>query len=257
MINRDDLIVSVNQILGTDLLLKAAQIDEMANGVQILGGEKVTKVALGVSCNQEFLDAAIEWGAEVCIFHHGLDTRSEKFRFPVYTQNRLRTIFQNNLTIVGYHYTIDAHSVIGNNAQIIKLLGADITDTLFQEWGFTADFKKPVSVGELEKRCKNLFGQLNIFKAKDTHIKTIGVVSGAGKPYQTDIEEMVAKGVQVYISGEGSESTPHKLIESGISYFLGGHHNTETFGVKALSDVINDYYDGQIEAKFIDIPNIL
>ena len=50
-------------------------------------------------------------------------------------------------------------------------------------------------------------------------IKTIGVVSGAGKPYAAEQAEMEEKGVELYISGETSESIPNKMKEAGINYF--------------------------------------
>jgi len=52
-----------NKTLGLEILDKANQIDQLANGVQLWGSEQVTKVALGVSCNGEFLNRAYRWGA--------------------------------------------------------------------------------------------------------------------------------------------------------------------------------------------------
>jgi len=257
MISRDDLIDFIHRTLGQDLLNQAAVKDDLANGPQVLGTDQVTKVALGVSCNQEFLDKAVAWGAQVCIFHHGLDIRFEKFRFPLYTQNRLRAIFQNDLTILGYHYALDAHPTIGNNAQIIQTLGAKITGSLYQDWGFIAEFDQPLTITQLENKCRKLFGQTINFAGKHQHVRIIGVVSGAAKPYQLEIEELLENNVQIYISGESSESTPHKLTELGIGYILGGHYATETFGVKTLGDEIKKHFQHKLKVKFIDIPNLL
>ncbi|KKR92118.1 MAG: hypothetical protein UU41_C0029G0001, partial [Candidatus Roizmanbacteria bacterium GW2011_GWA1_41_13] len=55
MAKRDELINFINKIIGLDLLEKAKAKDDMANGVQILGGSNVEVVTLGVSLNEEFL----------------------------------------------------------------------------------------------------------------------------------------------------------------------------------------------------------
>ena len=216
----------------------------------------MTKVAVGVSCNHQFLQQAVNWGAQLCIFHHGLDDRTDHGHYPLYTQKRLRLIFKHDLSILGYHYALDAHPRLGNNAQIITKLGGKITDTLYEDWGFVAKLSKPVTLDELSQSCQQLFAKdIHLFGSTSTEIDTIGVVSGAAKPYASHIKELQAKGVQAYISGETSESTPHRLIESNIPYLVCGHYATETFGVKALAQVIDNQFDQQLEVQFIDIPN--
>ena len=115
MIKRDELIKFVDQTIGAELMQKALQKDEVANGLQFLGNEAVKKVALGVSANEEFLLAAIKAGAQFCIFHHGLDTRVWKSRYPLFSQKRLKVIVENKLTIMGLHYIFGQPS--GNRQQ--------------------------------------------------------------------------------------------------------------------------------------------
>jgi len=123
MIKRDELIKFIYQTIGEELIQKALVKDEIANGVQFLGQENVSKVALGTSLNEEFLLAAVKAGAEFCIFHHGFDVRTWKSRYPVFAQKRLKVIIENKLTIIGWHYALDSHPEIGNNATIIRFWG--------------------------------------------------------------------------------------------------------------------------------------
>ena len=258
MVKRDELIKFIYQTIGKDLLAKAFKIDEVANGVQILGKEEVNKVALGVSLNEEFLKEAVRRGADFCIFHHGLDPRTVKSRFPLSFQKRLRTIFQNNLTVAGFHYSLDAHPLIGNNATIIKKLGAKIVDSLYEEWGFAARFPAVQDVRKLRDKCQELFNHnVLAFFAGPQKVKTIGVVSGAGVPHAQYLPEMENKGVELFISGETHESCPHKMKESGINYFVCGHYNTEVFGVQELGKKIKSRFGNKVKVEFIDIPNII
>ena len=92
MVNRQQLISFIYSTIGEELLTKALQKDELANGVQILGDENVKKVTLGTSLNEDFLNEAVKAGSNFCIFHHGFDPRTYKSRYPTYSQKRLRLI---------------------------------------------------------------------------------------------------------------------------------------------------------------------
>ncbi|MGD8744088.1 MAG: Nif3-like dinuclear metal center hexameric protein, partial [Candidatus Woesebacteria bacterium] len=223
---------------------------------QILGGERVEKVALGVSLNSEFLEKAADWGSNFCIFHHGFDPRTHKSRFPSFSQKRLKIIFVNNMTIAGFHFALDAHPAIGNNAIIIKKLGAKLDKPFFDDWGYTASFSKKRDVHDLAHKCKDLFDH-EIFAVANgpKKVKKIAVVSGAGRPTAAHIAEMESRGVELYISGETSESIPHKMKEAKINYFLCGHYATEVFGIKALGERIESEFKEKIKVKFIDVEN--
>lgn len=258
MIKRDELTQFIYHTLGEDFLAKAHAKDEVANGIQIQGQADVNKLALGVSCNQAFLKEAISRQANYCLFHHSLDFGLDKWLIPTYLQGQLRLIFQNNLTIAGFHYALDAHSSLGNNAQIIKLLGAKIAGPLYEEWGYIGKFDKPVALKQLKTQCQQLFNHpILSYETGPQTIKTIGVVSGAGKPHAKHIAEIQAQKIDLYISGETAEYIPARLVESNINYFVCGHYATETFGVKALGEVIGKHFGKALEVDFIDIPTTL
>jgi dinuclear metal center YbgI/SA1388 family protein len=259
MINRDTLTQFIlSQVMGDQLMNKALIADDRANGVQFLGSEDVHKVALGVSCNEAFLHEAAAWGANYCIFHHGLDTNVYKSRYPLASQKRLKLVVEHNLTIAGFHYALDAHSEIGNNARILHMLGAKPQQPLFDEWGWVGTFDSPKSLEQLREQCKQLFGdEMMTFESGEEAVTTIGVVSGAAQPSSRHIAEMEDKGVQLFISGESTEWAPHLMLESNIHYFVCGHYATEVFGIKALGEKIIENYGNQVAVTFIDIPNPL
>lgn len=256
MIKRDELIKFVDQTIGEELIQKALIKDEIANGVQFLGQENVSKAALGTSLNEDFLLAAVKAKAQFCICHHGFDVRTWKSRFPIFAQKRLKVIVENKLTVMGWHYALDSHPEIGNNATIIRLLGAKIKEPLWDEFGYTAEFEQLQNVEELKIKCEKLFKhQIFSILAGLKKVKTIGVVSGAAKPEAGEIAEMEAKGVELFISGETSEWIVHQMKESGINYFCGGHYSTEGFGVQELGKKIKEKFKNNLEVEFIDIPN--
>jgi len=157
---------------------------------------------------------------------------------------------------MGFHYILDAHPEIGNNATIIKKLGAKKEEPLFEDFGYTATFTVPQDVKLLSKKCSDFMEHdvLAIYSGPKS-VKTIGVCSGAAKPYAQHVAEMEEKGVQLFIAGETSESIPNRMKESGINYFVCGHYATEVFGVQELGKVIKSRFKDKLEVEFIDIPN--
>lgn len=256
MISRRELTSVIRKIVGEELLAKAELKDELANGVQFAGSDKVDKVVLGVSLNEDFLKEAVRVKAQACIFHHGFDPRTYKSRYSRSAQTRLRLISKHDLTVMGFHYSLDAHPEIGNNSVIIRELGATRGEPLFDEWGFVARFRTLQSVKELSKKCAKLF-EHDIFAVYSgpEKITTIGVVSGAAKPTPAELTEMEKKGVELFITGEPSESIPHKMKESEINYFAGGHYATEVFGVQELGRKLKEHFKNKLDVEFIDIPN--
>lgn len=256
MIHRDQIIKFIYSTISEDLLAKSLLKDELANGVQFLGGEQVNKVTLGTSLNQDFLNEAIAAKSNFCIFHHGFDVRTFQSRYLQFSQKRLNLIIKNNLTIAAFHYCLDAHPKIGNNAVIAQKLGATLGEPLFEDWGFVAHFDQPQDIQALSKRCAALF-EHDVFAVYSgpTKISTIGIVSGAGKPSAENLTEMAAAGIQLFITGEASESIPHKMKESGINYFACGHYATEVFGVQELGRVIKAKFKDTLAVEFLDIPN--
>ena len=262
MVKRDELIKTINKIIGSDLLAKANKVDQNANGVQVHGVDGVNKIALGVSTSMDFFEEAVDSGAEFCITHHGLHL-SEKYMYNSLLnksqQSILKYVFANNLTVSGYHYSLDAHHEIGNNATIIKLLGAKFTnEPYFEEWGWVGEFDREVEAEELASICAKVF-EHDIFAVYGgpAKIRRIGVCSGGAKPVDADIHEIAAKNIDLHLAGEIAEGGPAIARECGFNYFAAGHYATEVFGVQELGKKIKSHYKDMLEVEFIDIPNPL
>lgn len=254
MIKRDELIDFINKTL-------AVEIDKdpwLFNGLQVIGKNEVKKVALGVSPNMELFQKAADWGADMIVLHHGLLGPKIKTPITKVLRNRLKVLFDNEMTLLTYHLFLDNHPVLGNNAQIIKLLGAKkgkkfgYMEKLY--WGYEGEFAKAITIEELIKKAKKLFGsEVRVFKYGPKMIKKFAVVSGGG-PYL--LNEAVDKNLDAFLTGEPREPTEAWTKEAGIHFFYLGHYNSEKFGIKALEKVLKKKFP-QLEVKFIEVPNPL
>ena len=250
-----------NQVFGKELVAQAQALDPNANGIQILGKNKVNKIAVGVSCHAEFLQKAIDWGADVCIFHHGMGL-SEKHgiynsRLSPSLQSQLQLVFKNNLTIAAYHYCLDVDPNIGNNVLIAQHLGLRLTgEKYFDDWGIIAKSDPVKDVDELAKACSQLFKHdVFMIRAKN-EITRIGICSGGAIPHVKENFEIVEKNIDLHLTGVATESGVATAKENDYSYFACGHYATETLGIKALGEKINTKFEN-IDVRFIEVWNEL
>jgi len=262
MVKRDELIKFIHQTIGEDLLEKAQTIDKSANGVQIFGQDNVNKLVLGVSASLDFFKEAVKAKADFCILHHGLGLTEKHIynsRPNMALQKRLKIIFDNDLTVAGFHFSLDSHYKIGNNALIIAKLGARQLDlNYFDKWGWVAEFDKSQDVKKLAEKCSNIFSNdiFAVYGGKQK-VTRIGVVSGGGKPYGSWAMELAEKKIDLHITGDIGESGPALAKDMGFNYFACGHYATEVFAVQELGKIIKSHYKNKLEVEFIDISNTL
>jgi len=89
-----------------------------------------------------------------------------------------------------------------------------------------------------------------IFDYGPDMIKKVGIASGGA---QKDINQAVAAGLDLFLTGEVSEHNLWYAQEEAIHFVSAGHYATEKFGVLALGELLQKKFG--IVVEFIDIPN--
>lgn len=254
MVAREELIKYIDECFGSEFRAKAKRKDGYVNGVQIKGAANVKRVALGVSVSLEFLKKCRKFGADFVIVHHGIGLEGLDHYINPVLKERFRELIEGDMSLLAFHYMLDAHPEFGNNAQILKKAGAEIVSPFWDEWGFVGDFPKAVPLESVIKKLSGVFGSKPaVFRHGPKTIKRIGVVSGGGAPKISDMGEFIESGIGLYVTGEAKESIPAIAKEIGINYAAFGHYNTEKFGVMALGELIKEKYL-EIEVRFVDVP---
>ncbi|WGS64277.1 Nif3-like dinuclear metal center hexameric protein [Marinitoga aeolica] len=217
------------------------------NGIQIEGKHEVKKVAIGVSFNKKFLDEALKNNVDMLFVHHGIFGK-DFFKIRGYFKKRIENLIKNDITLMGYHLPLDAHNEYGNNAQIAKKLNLKITEPF--DVGYIGEYIDPKPFDEFKNILYDVFQRkdLLIYKNND-YVKKVAIISG-GASYA--LESLEGK-VDTFITGEIKEHIRNISEEMGITYINAGHYVTETFGVKAISKLLEKNFD--LETIFIDIYN--
>lgn len=238
-----------------EYLQAAAFKDYCPNGLQVDGDKPISRLVTGVTASQALIDRAIENEAQAILVHHGYFWKGEPAPLVGIKGKRIRTLMQHGVSLLAYHLPLDAHPVVGNNAQLATLLDIELTGGLYPNEAYPIGnlgwLKDPVTPEDFANRIAEALHRepLHIASGRKT-IQKIALCTGAA---QDMIEQAVIMQCDAFISGEVSERTTHLAKEWQIDYFACGHHATERGGVLALGKVIEQTFG--IEVVFIDVDN--
>ncbi len=228
--------------------------DSSWNGPQFEGRGSVEKAAFAVDAGVEAFNMAVEENADLLIVHHGHFWDFHNPSITGWAKERIKILFENDISLYVSHNPLDRHKEIGHNAEILKLLGAKITEEFFhyhgKNIGWIGERRKGISLKEAEEKLnRELNTVCRVLPFGRERIKTIAVCSGGGS--YSGFYSALDAGVDLYITGDAVEIY-HTAKDAGINVIFAGHHATETLGLKALSRVLQNRFD--IEAVFIDLP---
>jgi dinuclear metal center YbgI/SA1388 family protein len=209
-----------------------------------------------VSAQRELIDRAIELGAQLLLVHHGLFWDFKPTGLTPVLAERLRPLFVHGVGLAAYHLPLDAHPVVGNNAILCNELGCESHEAFGDFRGTPVGRAGTlpgdgVEAGELFARVREVTGREPIVQGDGpARIRRIGIVSGSAADA---LDEAVAAGLDAFLTGEPREHVMADAREAGIHFIAAGHYATETFGVRALGELLAERFG--VEHEFVDIPN--
>ena len=237
----------------TQQLLQVARFkDYCPNGLQVEGRAEVNKIVTGVTASMALLEAAQQAGADLILVHHGYFWRGEPAELVGIKRKRIKFLLQHDINLMAYHLPLDAHAEFGNNVQLGKLLGFEPqnyagADNLIAYAELVTELPLAAMTALLEQRLGR--SVLTIGDVAQV-VKKVAWCTGAAQGY---MDQAIAQGADLYISGEISEQTVHQSRETGVAYISAGHHATERYGVQALGQHLAERFN--LEHEFIDVHN--
>jgi dinuclear metal center YbgI/SA1388 family protein len=247
-------------IAALDELLEPRRFaDYCPNGLQVPGASAVARVATGVSASVELFERAIAAGAQLILVHHGLFWKPAHPAFSAIDdamKRRLKLLFDADVGLAAYHLPLDAHPRVGNNALIASGLGAAAHEPFAQHAGepigTMARFPgEGLAAQELTRRVADLTQREPlVFDAGPERVRRLAIVSGAGASY---LDEAIVGGADAFLTGEPAERVMAQARENGVHFLAAGHYATETLGVRALGELLEERFG--VQHAFIDVPN--
>ncbi|WP_136716081.1 Nif3-like dinuclear metal center hexameric protein [Halorientalis salina] len=238
-----DLCTRLDEELRTDAY---ADIDASPNGLQVGPADtEIEHVAFAVDASRATAEAAVDAGADLLVTHHGYVFGSvERVTGRLY--DRLEPHYDYDMPLYVSHLPLDGHQELGNAAGLADLL--DLTDRApFGEMGpehvgqrgrATDPFETDELVALLDDELDTGDRSVQLFDFGPDVVEDIAIVTGSGVDW---LDEAVAEGVDLLLTGEGKQQAYHEAREAGINVVLAGHYATETFGVEALAELIETW----------------
>lgn len=258
MITLSELKTFLDNYLYFDKKMDIGKVDPiMTNGLMVRGKEEIKKIGFGVSASLSFFQKAKQLGCDALIVHHSFNYPPVNCYDGIF-QNRISFLLKHNISLFGYHFLLDAHPEIGNNAQILKAIGAKPVKEYLHRgdpWGWIGEFRKGEELSVIEKKLKSyLSPRALIYRFGPEKIRRVVAVSGCGAPYSGEMQYLLAEGIDLFITGEVHEWNRENFREAKISFIAGGHYATEVFGVKALMEKTKDNFP-DVAVEWLDLNN--
>ncbi len=239
----------------TDSYLDSSSVkDASLNGLQFEGSPDVKKIAFGVSASLACIERAAACGAQMLITHHGL-LWGEARPFCGPLKRKLAALVAADMSLCAWHLPLDRHPACGNNAMLLKMLGAKGLRPFGSYKGVTIGFSgrlpRPLEIGEIAAALAlKLDAEPLCFRFGAKKIRTVGAVSGGASSM---FDQAAEAGLDLFITGEAGEPAQEYARETRSNFIAAGHYNTEKPGVQALAAVLERKFG--VKTEFIDIPN--
>ncbi|GIV68717.1 MAG: GTP cyclohydrolase 1 type 2 [Caldilinea sp.] len=222
-------------------------------GLQIEGRGEVRKIVGTVDAQMPCVEAALSRGADLLLVHHGVFWGAAQ-RLVGNFATLVRAYLVAGLNLYAAHLALDAHPVVGNNAELARRLGLTV-EGMFAPVngapiGVIAVAPDGVKFDYLVDRFEQNVGPVRLVQAYGPRIShKIGILSGAGA---REIPAAAALGCDTFLTGETSHAEYYAAQNAGINVIYGGHYTTETVGVQALGQHLQEKFD--LEFEFVDLP---
>lgn len=247
MVSREELVVFLDDYLNIN------SIDDYSyNGLQFTGNNKIKRVVFAVDAGVEVFNKAALLKGDFLVVHHGLFWKKGDPRIKGVMYNRLKILWENNISLYGVHLPLDMHKIVGNNAELIRISGAKQIGSFDSGIGALGSFDTPILGSKIEDRLTkelNVPDSFNLFGI-DKLISKVAIMSGACS--RDTLSEAASLGADMLITGERSEFY-HDAQDFGISVLFLGHNGSEQVGVKALSKVVKIEFP-ELDTIFLDVP---
>ena len=206
------------------------------NGLQVSHNMPVKKVGWAVDADIESIGKAGAEKVDFLIVHHGLFWGSSALDRKIRAK-RIREAKRLGVAIYSSHLPLDAHPKLGNSIGLLRALGLGGSKrkpfgvAMGRAIGWKVEGGR-WKLRDLENRVSRVTERKAVVLGRGPKVcRRIGIVTGGFG----DLDQVVKASLDTLITGEVDYPTEVKARELGINLILGGHRETEVFGVRELA----------------------
>lgn len=207
------------------------------NGLQFENSGSLSRIGAAVDATESTIREAASAGVDFLIVHHGLFWNGAQ-RATGANYRKIRQLIEADMAIYSAHLPLDVHPQIGNNALLAGSIGLAGGEPFLEIHGqpaglrFEAEISREVLRDQIERAVG---GPVHLAPGGPVLARRIGIVTGGAG---AEIAKAAAEGIDTFITGEGPHWSYTAAEELQVNLFYAGHYATETFGVKALAELL-------------------
>jgi len=209
------------------------------NGLQVTHGRQIRKIGWAVDADMESIRKAGKERVDFLIVHHGLFWGSSALDRKIRAK-RIREAKRLGVAIYSSHLPLDAHPELGNSIGLLRALG--LGDSKRKQFGVAMGRAIGWKVKGGRWKLRDLVNRMTRVTGRKAVVlgggpktcRRVGIVTGGFG----DLDQVVKAGIDTLITGEVDYPTEVKAKELGLNLILGGHGETEVFGVRALAKCV-------------------
>ena len=206
------------------------------NGLQVSHNRIVEKIGWAVDADIESIRKAGKEKVDFLIVHHGIFWGGSRLDRKMRAR-RMRLAKRLGVAIYSSHLPLDAHSELGNSIGLLRAL--ELGDSKRKPFGVAMGRAIGWEVEGGRWKLRDLANRLSRATGRKAVVlgcgpkvcRKIGIVTGGFG----DLDQVVKAGLDTLITGEVDYPTEVKAKELGINLILGGHRETEIYGVRSLA----------------------
>jgi dinuclear metal center YbgI/SA1388 family protein len=210
------------------------------NGLQLENDGTVNRVISAVDASLAVIREAAKEGGLLLVHHGMLWQGAQHISGPFY--QKLKAAMDGNLAIYSSHLPLDFHPEFGNNALLARAIGLKSIRPILPRDGF-ASAVAGEWVGSREELCAAVGRAVNhpvhlCAEGSEKPVQVAVMTGGAG----SEVGKIADLGIDTFVTGEGSHASFITAEERLMNVLYAGHYATETFGVRALGELISSKY---------------
>lgn len=225
-----------------DSVYPSAMAEHWDNVGLLVGDDdaEVTHVFLALDLTETTLEEAVRAGADMIITHHPMIFEGQKkINNHSFTGRRILKLIRNGIQYYAMHTNYDVLGMAELSADYLKLTDREVLSVTeetkdgcegFGRVGMLPEQMTLRECGDFVKKALALH-DVRVYGDPDRLVQKAAVCTGSGKSM---IPDALAKGAQVYVTGDIDHHTGIDAVAAGLPIIDAGHYGTEYIFMEAM-----------------------
>ena len=209
---------------------------------------EVTHVFLALDLTETTLEEAVRAGADMIITHHPMIFEGQKkINNHSFTGRRILKLIRNGIQYYAMHTNYDVLGMAELSADYLKLTDREVLSVTeetkdgcegFGRVGMLPEQMTLRECGDFVKKALALH-DVRVYGDPDRLVQKAAVCTGSGKSM---IPDALAKGAQVYVTGDIDHHTGIDAVAAGLPVIDAGHYGTEYIFMEAMKKKLSQKF---------------